>query len=46
MRTGFNDRLKAIARREAGAARAEDVVQDALLIAIEQGRVDLDDVRV
>lgn len=44
MRTGFNDRLKAIARREAGAARAEDVVQDALLIAIEQGRVDLDDV--
>ena len=44
MRTGFHDRLKTIARSEAGAAMAEDVVQDALLIAIEQGRVDLDDV--
>jgi DNA-directed RNA polymerase specialized sigma24 family protein len=44
MRTRFNDRLKSIARREVGAALAEDVVQDALLVAIEQGRVDLDDV--
>lgn len=36
-------KLIAIARREAGAAQAEDVVQDALLAAIEQGRADLDD---
>jgi DNA-directed RNA polymerase specialized sigma24 family protein len=43
MRTGFHDRLKAIARREAGVTLADDVVQDALLIAVEQGRVDLDD---
>lgn len=44
MRKGFSDRLTAIARREAGATLAEDVVQDALLVAVEQGRVDLDDV--
>ena len=31
-------KLIAIARREAGAMLAEDVVQDALLVAIEQGR--------
>jgi DNA-directed RNA polymerase specialized sigma24 family protein len=42
MRTRFNERLKSIARREAGAGLAEDVVQDALLIAVEQGRVDID----
>jgi len=36
-------KLIAIARREAGAMQAEDVVQDALLVAIEQGRADLDD---
>ncbi len=36
-------KLIAIARREAGAVQAEDVVQDALLVAIEQGRADLDD---
>ncbi len=36
-------KLIAIARREAGAVLAEDVVQDALLVAIEQGRADLDD---
>lgn len=35
-------KLIAIARREAGAMLAEDVVQDALLVAIEQGRGDLD----
>lgn len=42
MRTRLNDRLQSIARREAGAALAEDVVQDALLIAVQQGRMDLD----
>ena len=36
-------KLIAIARREAGAMLAEDVVQDALLVAIEQGRADLED---
>lgn len=43
MHRRFNDRLKSIARREAGAALAEDVVQDALLIAVEKGRLDLED---
>jgi DNA-directed RNA polymerase specialized sigma24 family protein len=43
MRTRLFDRLVSIAHREAGAALAEDVVQDALLVAVEQGRVDLDD---
>lgn len=33
--------LVSIARREAGAAQAEDVVQDALVIAVETGRLDL-----
>lgn len=42
MRTRLSDRLQSIARREAGAALAEDVVQDALLIAVEAGRTDLD----
>lgn len=36
-------KLVANARREVGVAQAEDVVQDALLVAIEQGRTDLDD---
>ena len=36
-------RLLAIARRETAGADAEDVVQDALLIAIEAGRLDLAD---
>jgi DNA-directed RNA polymerase specialized sigma24 family protein len=43
MRSRLNDRLHSIARREAGAALAEDVVQDALLVAVEQGRMDLED---
>ncbi len=43
MRSRLNERLVSIARREAGAALAEDVVQDALLVAVEQGRMDLED---
>ncbi|MHA6299461.1 RNA polymerase sigma factor [Devosia sp. CAU 1758] len=43
MRTRLYDRLIAIARREAGAMLAEDVVQDALLAAVEAGRLDLGD---
>lgn len=41
MRTRLHAQLIAIARREAGAPDAEDVVQDALLIALEAGRHDL-----
>jgi len=37
---GYQD-LLAIARREAGAAQADDVVQDALIAALEAGRGDL-----
>lgn len=43
MRIRLHSHLLAIARREAGAALAEDVVQDAMLIAVEQGRLDLGD---
>lgn len=42
MRIRLYPQLLAIARREAGTAMAEDVVQDALLVAIEQGRHDLE----
>jgi DNA-directed RNA polymerase specialized sigma24 family protein len=41
-RTRHYPQLLAIARREAGSLLAEDVVQEALLIAVEQGRHDLD----
>lgn len=41
MRIRLYPYLLAIARREAGAVLAEDVVQEALLIAVEQGRHDL-----
>lgn len=41
MRLQSYDRWLSIARREAGATLAEDVVQDALLIAVEAGRADL-----
>lgn len=43
MRTRLHTQLLAIARREAGAHIAEDVVQDSLLIAVEQDRADLTD---
>lgn len=43
MRTRLQAQLIAIARRSAGLASAEDVVQDALLIAVEAGRHDLAD---
>jgi DNA-directed RNA polymerase specialized sigma24 family protein len=43
MRSRPYERLLAIARRAAGPGLAEDVVQDALLIAIEAGRADLVD---
>lgn len=43
MRTQLYAQLLAIARREVGAAHAEDVVQDALLVAVEAGRHDLAD---
>ena len=43
MRTRLFDRLVAIARRSAGAALAEDAAQEALLIAVEEGRLNLDD---
>lgn len=43
MRTRSYDRLVAIARREAHAGLAEDVVQDALVAALEAGRADLAD---
>lgn len=43
MRSRLYQRLLAIARRNAGAVPAEDVVQDALLIAVEAGRGDLSD---
>ncbi|UYN98719.1 MAG: sigma-70 family RNA polymerase sigma factor [Devosia sp.] len=41
MRNPSYAQLVAIARREAGSAQAEDVVQDALIIAVEAGRFDL-----
>ena len=43
MRTQLHAQLIAIARRNAGPATAEDVVQDAMLIAVEAGRHDLAD---
>ena len=43
MRTQLYGQLLAIARRQAGAAQAEDAVQEALLIAVEAGRQDLSD---
>ncbi len=43
MRARLHFQLVAIARREAGALHAEDVVQEAMLVAIEQGRHDLAD---
>lgn len=43
MRNRLFERLTCIARREAGPALAEDVVQDAMLIALESGRLDLSD---
>ena len=43
MRNRLYERLISIARREAGPVQAEDVVQDAMLIAIESGRSDLTD---
>lgn len=43
MRTTLFSQLLAIARREGGRHGAEDVVQEALLIAVEGGRHDLAD---
>ncbi len=43
MRTRLYSQLLAIARREAGADEAEDVVQDAMLAGIAAGRQDLND---
>lgn len=43
MRTRLHSQLMAIARRNAGAVAAEDVVQEALLVAVEAGRCDLSD---
>jgi RNA polymerase sigma-70 factor (ECF subfamily) len=43
MRPTTIQQLLAVARREGGANTAEDVVQDALLIAVEAGRFDLSD---
>lgn len=43
MRTRLYAQLIGIARREAGAAQAEDVVQDALMAAVEAARLDLAD---
>lgn len=43
MRTHLHSQLLAIARREGGRQGAEDLVQDALLIAVEAGRHDLAD---
>jgi len=43
MRISHYTQLLAIARREIGAAEAEDIVQQALLIAVEAGRPDLGD---
>jgi RNA polymerase sigma-70 factor (ECF subfamily) len=43
MRNRLHAQFLAIARHEAGAENAEDLVQDALLIAIEAGRHDLTD---
>lgn len=43
MRTQLYGQLLAIARRQAGAAQAEDAVQEALLVAVEAGRHDLAD---
>ncbi|ODT71890.1 MAG: hypothetical protein ABS75_07080 [Pelagibacterium sp. SCN 63-23] len=43
LRAGLQKQLLALAARQARAADAEDIVQDALLIAIEAGRHDLDD---
>lgn len=43
MRTRLYAQLTAIARREAGPALAEDMVQEALLVALEAGRADLSD---
>lgn len=43
MRSQVHARLLSIARREIGSPAAEDIVQDALVIAIEAGRYDLAD---
>lgn len=43
MRTQLYSQLLAIARREIGTSQADDIVQEALLIAVEAGRCDLDD---
>ncbi|KKC31392.1 hypothetical protein WH91_19725 [Devosia psychrophila] len=43
MRINHYGQLFAIARREIGAGEAEDVVQQALLVAVEAGRADLSD---
>lgn len=43
MRNRLYARLLAAARRHVGSGLAEDVVQDALLVAVEAGRMDLDD---
>ena len=46
MHSPLHARLLAIARHGAGAQHAEDVVQDAMLVAIEAGRFDLSDPRL
>lgn len=43
MRIELHASLLAIARREAGADHAEDLVQEAMVVAVEQGRIDLAD---
>lgn len=43
MRSSTLNQLLAIARREGGAHQAEDIVQDALVIAVEAGRLDITD---
>lgn len=45
MRTRLYARMLAIAQREAGPDLAEDAVQEALLVAVQTGRHDLDDAR-
>lgn len=42
MRKSLHAQLLALARREVGSAHAEDVVQDALVVAVECGRHDLE----